>query len=782
MNSSAYERLGRATASWAIRFRWLVAVAAILTCLAVSYGASNLRFASDYRVFFGADNPDFIANERAQNTFGKSDNLAFLLIPRDGEVFDDDTLAAALDLSNAAWTLPFVSRVDSLINFQSSRGENDDLIVEELLFDLSDLTPSRIAFIEELAAAEPLLHRFLVSAQGEATLVNAVLQLPTDIPAVSVTAADKAQEIKTALLAQHPDHEVHLLGVVMLSAAFETAGQADSQTLIPMVYLLILAVIFAVFRSLAVVGVSLALILLSTLFAMGVGGFIGIELTPISLSAPTIILTIAVADAIHIFAGVRSGLRRGLSKREALIESVGLNFAPVAITSITTIVGFLALNFSDSPPFHHLGNISAAGIFAAWVLSIVFLPALASMLPLRFKPIDGTAEPKAMARLADLVTKRALPVFLVTSILAAASIAFIPTMVLNDQWTKYFAPRLEFRQAVDAAAPFFGTEPMEFVIDSGAPGKVTDPEFLTLVDDFTAWLRTQDDVVAHAFSVSDIVKRLNRNLNAEAPAFYAIPDEKALIAQYLLVYELSLPYGLDLNDRVDIDRQKTRITATTLDVTTAETKAFIAAAEAWFAEHADGVATVEVTGTKKLFAFVAERNIEAMFEGALYLILAIVAILSITFGSLRIGLLSLVPNALPVLITFGLWSALVGTVGFSVAAAGAVAVGLVVDFTVHFLAKYLRATRDEGRSVPEGIRYAFDTAGVAILATTFILSAGFAVLVTSSFKFNADLGLLTAISIVMAMIVNFFLLPSLLMLRAEKTPSSTQTNLKGAAS
>ena len=780
MNSVYFEKLGDALADFAIRFRWWVVAASVLICLGVSFGASNLKFASDYRVFFGADNPDFVANEKAQGTFGKADNVAFLLIPKDGIVFDRDTLAATLALTEAAWTLPYVSRVDSLTNFQSSRGDGDDLIVEDVLFELDELTPDRMAEIERLAHTEPLLNRFLVSEGGQATIVNAVLQLPSDIPAVSVEAASKAAAIKAELVDGFPGHDVHLLGVVILSASFETAGQVDSQTLIPLVYGLILLVIFAVFRSLIIVGVSLSLILLSTLFAMGMGGFLGVELTPISLSAPTIILTIAVADAIHIFSGVRGFMRKGMNKRDALVSSVALNFAPVGITSVTTIVGFLTLNFSDSPPFHHLGNITAAGIFAAWILSIFFLPALASFAPLSFRP-RSFSRMNVMTHLAELVVQRAVPVFGITLGLSVAAIAFIPRMELNDQWTKYFAPRLEFRQAVDAATPFFGTEPMEFVIDSGVPGNVTNPEFLQFVDDFTSWLRTRDDVVTHAFAISDIVKRLNRNLNDENPAFDAIPDAKELAAQYLLVYELSLPYGLDLNDRVDINRQTTRVTATTRDVTTNQTKAFIADAEAWFTENSKGIATLEVTGAKKLFAFVAKRNIEAMFEGAVYLVLAIVLILSLTFRSLKVGLLSLIPNALPILITFGIWSALVGTVGFSVAATGAVAVGLVVDFTVHFLAKYLRATRDRGKSVPDGIRYAFDTAGIAILATTIILTAGFAILITSSFKFNADLGLLTAISIVMAMIVNFFLLPSLLMLSRAKTSSQSISNPKEAA-
>ncbi|MEM8947681.1 MAG: MMPL family transporter, partial [Planctomycetota bacterium] len=266
-----------------------------------------------------------------------------------------------------------------------------------------------------------------------------------------------------------------------------------------------------------------------------------------------------------------------------------------------------------------------------------------------------------------------------------------------------------------------------------------------------------------------IMKRVNRNLNGDDPAYYAIPDDQTLASQYLLVYELSLPYGLDLNNRVDIDRRSTRITASMKDISTTNTKAFIRTAEDWFTKNGNGYG-VDITGSKVLFSFVAQRNIEAMFEGAAYLIIAIFVILAISFRSLLVGAISILPNALPILVTFGIWALLVGTVGFSVAAVGAVAVGLVVDFTVHFLSKYLRARRGDGKSALDSVRYAFRTAGTAIFATTVILAAGFAVLVTSSFKLNADLGLLTAIAVVLAMLINFLLLPSLFLTFAKDVP------------
>ncbi|MEM6904407.1 MAG: MMPL family transporter, partial [Pseudomonadota bacterium] len=711
-STDRWERIGRRIAEISIRARWLVVVLSLLACLGIGYGASTLRFAGDYRVFFGAENPDFIANERAQATFGKPDNTVFVVIPRDGDVFTEDTLAAIHALTEAAWVeIPYVSRVDSLTNFQNTQGVGDDLIVEDLVFDPASLTPERLAEIREIAMAEPLLKGFVVSPGAEATLVSATVQLPADIPNIASEVQRIARDIRDRIEAEYPGHRIHITGVASLSAAFEEAGLRDSMTLIPAVYGLILVVMLVALRSVSAVIASLVLILLSTIVGMGAGGLTGVLLTPISLSAPTIILTIAVADAIHVIAGIRGRMRAGQEKRPAIVEAVGLNFLPIGITSVTTVIGFLTLNFSDSPPFHHLGNMTAAGIFAAWVLSITLLPALLAILPLRFKPAPDQASERGTFRALGEALMSAPRLSLAGTLLAAgAAIAAIPMIEINDQWSQYFDESLEFRQAIDASDPFFGSDTIEFILDPGAPGEVVDPDFLAVVAEFTAWLRMSEGEVAHVFSVSDILQRLNWNLNGNDRAFYRLPEDQALASQYLLVYELSLPYGLDLNNRVDIDRQSTRVTATMRDISTNETRAFVAEAEAWFAERGRGYG-LEVTGPKVLFAFVAERNIEAIFEGAVYLVAAILVILAFAFRSITVGVLSLVANALPILVAFGIWALLVGVVGFSIAVVGAVAVGLVIDFTVHFLSKFYHARGQAGASVRSALGDAFDTAG-----------------------------------------------------------------------
>jgi predicted RND superfamily exporter protein len=641
-------------------------------------------------------------------------------------------------------------------------GVEDELIVEDLVLDPRDATPAALEALRATAQAEPLIHGFVVSRDGAATVVNAVVQLPADRPNAASLVAAAARDIREAVAADHPGHAIHITGVASLSAAFEEAGLRDSATLIPAVYALILVVLGLTLRSVSAVAASLAVIALSTLIGMGAGGWSGVLLTPISLSAPTIILTIAVADAVHILAAVRAKMRAGLPAREAIVAAVALNFSPVAITSITTVAGFLTLNFSDSPPFHHLGNITAAGVAAAWVLSVTFLPALLSLLPLRFGEARGAgALDRAVAATAEAVIARPRPILAAGLALTLGAAALIPSLGSNDQWSRYFAPSLEFRGAIDAAAPFFGSDQVDFVLDPGAAGEAADPAFLQTVDRFAGWLRTRPEV-AHAWALPDVMKRVNRALNGGDEAFLAIPDDRALASQHLLVYELSLPYGLTLSDRVDIDRRETRVTATMRDGSTADTRAFLEDAAAWWAANGGGYG-FRATGSSVMFAFVAERNIAAMVEGAAWLVAAIFAILALSFRSVGAGLLSVVANVLPLALTFGVWAAAVGLVGFSVAAVGAVAVGLIVDYAVHFLSKYLRARRVDGASVEDAVRYAFATAGAAITVTTVILTAGFAVLATSAFKLNADLGLLTALAIVFALGVNLLVLPSLLL-------------------
>ena len=256
-------------------------------------------------------------------------------------------------------------------------------------------------------------------------------------------------------------------------------------------------------------------------------------------------------------------------------------------------------------------------------------------------------------------------------------------------------------------------------------------------------------------------------MHGDDPVWHRIPEERELAAQYLLLYELSLPFGLDLNDRINIDKSATRVTAALDQIPTGDVRQFLTRSSTWLHENAPAYMRAEPTGATVMFSFISQRNIESMLGGNALAVLLIAAIMMLSLRSLSLGAMSLVPNAVPILMTFGVWALLVGEVGMAAATVSATSLGIVVDSTVHFLTKYLRARRELGLEPAEAIRYTYRVVGVAILANTFILAFGFAVLSASTFRINSQMGLLTALAIVIAVVVDFVLLPALLLMAHE---------------
>jgi predicted RND superfamily exporter protein len=340
----------------------------------------------------------------------------------------------------------------------------------------------------------------------------------------------------------------------------------------------------------------------------------------------------------------------------------------------------------------------------------------------------------------------------------------VPTLELNDEWVKYFDESLEFRQDAEFALDeLTGLYLLEYSVTAGSAGGISEPAYLETLEAFTGWLRTQPEV-RHVYSYSDIVKRLNKNMHGDNVAWHAIPDDRELAAQYLLLYELSLPYGLDLNDRISVDKSATRVTVTLDDVPTATVREFIGRSEAWMDANAPTEMHGQATGATVMFSYISERNINSMLGGNAIAVALIALIMMAALRSLPMGALSLIPNAIPILMTFGVWALLVGQVGLSSAMVSATSLGIVVDNTVHYLTKYLRARRQGGLNPGQAVIYAFETVGAAILANAAILAAGFSVLAFSTFRITGEMGSLTALAIVIALAVDFLLLPALLLI------------------
>lgn len=757
------QRLTPAYVRWIIRWRWPVLIACLVAAVAAGSGVRYLEITADFRVYFGNNNPQLIAYETLEDIYTKTDNILFVLQPRDKNVFTRETLGIVKRVTEEAWQIPHSIRVDSITNFQHIEAQGDDLTVADLVERPQDLTDARLAKIKNVALNEPALVKRLIAADAGTTGVLVTLQLPgTDHTEHLPNSVTHAYAMVEDLRATHPDLTVALTGLAVMSYVVGRVTELDMQTLVPVMYGVMTACMLLLLRSVSGTVVTLLIVTLSATTAVGLSAWLGIKLNPSSAIAPIIILTLAVADSVHMLLTVFHEMREGRSKYDALVESLHVNAEPVFLTSLTTTIGFLSLNFSDAPPFQDLGNIAALGVIAAWVFSMTVTPALVSILPIRVKP-RAKGQRLPMEWFGDfVVTKRTLLLWSVTAV-ALSVIAFIPRIEFDDRFVKWFDENLSFRVDTDfATANLTGPYTLEFSIGSGEPGGIAEPAYLERLEAFSVWLRAERDI-AHVNSFTDIMKRLSKSLHGDDPDWYRLPDEQSLAAQYVLLYEMSLPYGLDLNSLVNVDKSATRLTATLETVPTKRMREIADRAESWLTENAPPAMRAEASGASIMFAYLTERNIRTMLRGTALAFLLIAATLVIALRSVRLGLISLIPNFIPVLITFGLWGAFVGEIGIIASVITATSLGLIVDDTVHVLSKYNRARREHSLNVHNGVRFTFSHVGTALSVTTVILVAGFAVLGFSNFKINVDLGILTAVTLAVALVMDFLLLPPLLM-------------------
>ncbi len=767
------------TIHWIIKHPVITTILLIASTLALASGGQHLSFSNDYRLFFSESNPQLQAFEELQTTYTKSDNVTIVIAPKDKDIFTRETLAAVEALTEAAWKTPYSTRVDSLTNFQHSYAEEDDLIVEDFVTDAEELSDSDLQSLRNTALTEPLIVNKVISKKGDVTGVNISVFLPDDESHLATPKVlQHIENLVSEFEAKYPDIEFHITGIVALNNALQYYSEADIKTLIPITLaFVILGLTFLLKSS---VGTICTLIIVSTsvVAAMGVAGWSGIVLTPSSVGAPTIIATLAIADCVHILTNYMFARSNGESKSNALLESLRLNISPILLTSITTIIGLLAMNFSDAPPLRDLGNIAAIGVAMAFIFSVTLLPALIMLMPDRRPQKESAEYNHAMNSIAMFVLNHHTALLIGMTTLIIFVSAFISQNQLNDEFHKFFDEDTQIRQSTDFTNDnLTGIYEIHYALNSGEANGVSKPDFLRTLDEFAQWYMRQPNVV-HVYSIADIMKRLNKNMHNDEEHWYTLPDQSNLSAQYLLVYEMSLPFGLDLNDRINLDKSATRLTVTLNNLTSSELLAIEQSAQQWLKEHAPESMWTQGASAPIMFAHIGARNIHSTLVGIVIALALISIILIFALRSFKIGLISLIPNLAPIAMAFGCWGMLVGQIGFAMSTVASMSLGIIVDDTIHFLSKYLHARREKFMSPEEAIRYAFLTVGRALWTTSFVLIAGFLVLAFSDFQFNSGTGILMAITIGCALLADFFFLPPLLLLlekHFKSQPNNTTT-------
>lgn len=754
-----------------LRHPWITIMLVLVLGIGAAAGGKNLYFRGDYKVFFEKEFPQLVAFEEMQRLFNKNDNVSIIVVPKEGTVFEPDMIAQIKELTDEAWQTPFSSRVDSITNYQHTWAEEDDLIVEDLILELDMIDDQSIERAKQVSTSEPNLVNRLVSADGKVAVVNITIQLPDQenntLEVIEVT--EFAKNLSEQFSEKYKSADFYHTGVILMNYSFATEGQKDMATLIPLMFLAIIVMLAILLRSVIGMLSTLVVIILTIAATMGVGGWLGYFLSTGTINVPIVVMTLAVADCVHLVASMQFAMRQGKSREEAVAFAMDLNLMPIFITSATTAIGFTTLMFSESPVLADFGELSAIGVMIAFALSVTILPALLRVLPMKV-----TVAPEhhgGMEKLGDWVVKHHKALLPITGAVMLGFAALVPQNELNDEATKYFDTSTDFRQSVDKQEELIsGMSSINWALYSNEPNGIANPEFLQVVEDFSQWLRQQPEV-DHVATISDTIKRLNKSMNADNEEFYRLPGDRELTAQYLLMYEMSLPYGLDLNNQLNIDKSSTQVVSTLQNLGSKEYVALEKRVLDWFAERAPQYRIAGSSPTL-MFSHIGETNMDSMIVSMVAAMFLISLLLVFALRSVRLGVISLIPNIMPAAVGFGIWALISGEINLGLSIVVSMTLGIIVDDTVHFLSKYQRA-RNEGRDAEAAVRYAFSSVGRALVITTLVLCVGFSLLALSSFRMNADMGTATALIIFIALVVDFLFLPAFLLV-ADKRDTSAQ--------
>lgn len=734
----------------------LVLTVAVALLLGLTAGAQRLSFDPRYGTFFDDDDPQLLAFEHLRSVFAPSDAVVFVVDAGDAGVFSPVGLAALERLTDAAWRLPFATRVDSLVNHPHSASDGELVTIAPLVEEADRLGPEDRARLRETALATPEVARRLVAEDGRYAAVAVTVLLEGDPLASTQALIDAARELAAAIEADAP-LRVHVGGIVAMNHAFAESSLIDSATLLPLMLGLVLLGLRLLLASTARTFAVFLVMTSAVLAALGAAGWAGMVLTTPTAMAPIIILTIGVANGVHVVLGQYVRDDAGSADRSLrLAASLEENALPLSLTTATSAAGFLSMNFSAVPPFRDLGNLVAVGVLVAGALSLTALPALLSLLPEGKRPprlVSGSFRPFTAFL---LERRRALAAGLLLTFLLV--LPGLLRLEVNDDFVAYFDPSLPFRSAAELTdAQLGGMYEIEQQL-TATEGSIHEPRFLAELEAYTAWLRAQPET-GHVLAWSDVLARLHRTL-CEADCAASLPADAEIAAQYTLLFELSLPLGLDITNMIAPDYGSVRQLVALRDMDSQRVLEFEARTAAWLAEHAPAVAERR-GGINLMFSHISERNVRAMVAGNLLAVLVIAVMLAVALRSVALAAASLATNLVPIAAAFGLWGWAGGDVGLALSATFGMTLGIVVDDTVHLLARQRRARR-AGADSRAAMEHALRSVGPALVVTTIVLLAGFAVLATSTFALNAMLARVTLLTIALALLFDLLVLPGLL--------------------
>ena len=740
------------------KFKYLIIISITIIVALLSLSLKNLAFEGSYKIWFDKDSKIIKDYEAFRSRFSGDDTFIVAFKDEHG-IFTEKAVKTILRLTNEFQKIDGVRKVDSLSNYQYISSGDDDIVVEDFLYGDENLRHKR-----ELALKDNLILNQLISKNGKTTMIAVSLSKKVGSnEAVNITVFNKLQKL-IKQEAKRSGYKFYISGVPAVTASLVTVSQNDAMVLMPLAVVVVVFFLFLIFRSILGILIPSIVIVFTFLTVLSIQILLGHKLNNFTVNIPSFITAIAIADAMHLYLAWIYYKLKGKKTKEALIDAFHSNIIPMALTSFTTAVGFATLGFSAIEPIATLGIAITSGAVLAFILTVTVVPAILLTLSDDYKvtpvKIMNLARVKGYGAFIKHNDEKIVLTFFV--LIALVSLGLFKLKVDSNS-IKYFAKDTVVRSGADFVEKnLTGSMRYEIILDSQKKEGVKDPKFLQSVVVFEDALKKHFNNVRFTTSLKDIVIRMQKVLNPDANS--SLPQNKNLVAQYLLLYSMSLPQGMELNDKMDTQERYLRLTINTNIVDTSKDLAMIQWIKNYF--KAKTPYSADIQGQTAIFAYMQSSVTDTLIVSISMTLLIVTLSMLLIFKNLKMLWLFLIPNIAPIIIVGGVMGLLGISVDIGIAISAAVILGIAVDDTIHFFSKYFESIKVRG--FEESVDYIISHSGNAMILTTLILSLTFALFGVSSFVPNVNFAIVTVSALNIALLFDLVLLPALLSLLSNR--------------
>ncbi|OHD26092.1 MAG: hypothetical protein A2064_05790 [Spirochaetes bacterium GWB1_66_5] len=757
----------------------LTAWAVVLAALAVTAGffvllAGNIRIETDLDKYMPQEHPAFVYSNQAEEWFDIKDGI-IIAIEHPQTLFNPGTLGKIRDLTLELQEREEFEEVDvtSVYTADNIQGTEDGLDVQRFYEDIPE-DAEGLEHIRQAVMGNEMIAGKLVSADGTIALIVAAIQDKAFSPAFY-------KEIRELARSYEGPERLYVAGRPVVEGTMAALGMADMRRMAPLVILVIAAVLYLLLRSVRSTLLTLLVVLMSAVWTFGLMALLGVPVYAVSTMIPVMLIAIGVAYGIHLFSQLHLIRQedRAVTSREALRRMLRGMWKPVLMTALTTAVGFISLVTSQVYPVKYFGLFTAFGVMVALLLSLVFIPAGVTLLglpgPARGRGSRGRAEAqreplagpeeRTARRFALALLRRRGAVFAAAALVLAVSVFGITRVWINSSFLDNFEAGSEIARTDRFINQHFGgTSTLNVILEGEAEGVFKEPEVLALVDRLQARAESLPDV-GNSFSLADYLRRMNRVMHEDRPEFDAIPSSRELVAQYLLLYEMSGD-PQNLERVVDYDYRQANLTLQLKNDDSRTIEAAIAAIEELAPELEKLGIRLNYAGSGYKSLVFTRLILSGQISSLLLSVGIVILLVALMFRSLRAGLIGAVPIALTAIVNFGVMGLLGIPLSTTTALISSIAVGIGVDYAIHFIDRYRLYTR-KLEPVEAAARTMHHT-GRAILMNAVVVIAGFLVLLASVFPPNRSLGALVSFSMFTSFLGTVTLMFLILAKRAAK--------------